>query len=194
MKSWFNTVGLILSAIIALSLSACSQISVKEDYDASADFSQYTQFAWLPQEKQVAPTAQEFKAKEPLIAKRIENAIKLEMTAKNLSMDSNTPNAFITYHVTTQTKYRSNSPSTSVGFGFGGSRSFGGLAFSNGGDILEYEEGKLVIDIMDLNGKLLWRGISSSLLNEQSSPEKTTQFVTEVVAKLLAQYPPKPKP
>lgn len=191
MKNWSSTINLFLSTLAVLSLAACSQISVKQDYDSSTDFKEVTQLSWLPLEKQVTPSAQEFSIREPLIAKRIEAAIDREITAKGLGFNSISPNAFITYHVTTQTKIRSTAASSSVGFGFGGAGRFGGLAFSNAPDIQEYEEGKLVIDIVNLDGKLIWRGISTSILNEQSTPEKTTTFVNEVVTKLLEQFPPK---
>jgi len=48
-----------------------------------------------------------------------------------------------------------------------------------------------VIDILSKNNQLLWRGISPSLLTEQATPQETTAIVNQIVASILAQYPPK---
>ncbi len=60
-----------------------------------------------------------------------------------------------------------------------------------GSDIEEYQQGKVVLDILDSNKKLVWRGISTSDVDQHAEPKEITEQVNEIVQKLLAQYPPK---
>ncbi|BBP43984.1 DUF4136 domain-containing protein [Thiosulfativibrio zosterae] len=187
MKLNFLYPALILSA---LTLTGCSQIPVNQDYDSKATFTALTQFQWLPENQQVEPTAKSFATQNPLLAKRIENAIIQEIQAKGLTFSTESANAYVTYHVSSQSKLRTVPASTTIGFGIGSWGRYGGIGFQSGQDIQEYDEGKIQIDILDSNGQLMWRGISPTRIVEQSSPEKTTEFINEVVKKILAQFPP----
>ncbi len=54
-----------------------------------------------------------------------------------------------------------------------------------------YEEGSLVIDIVDWQEKeLSWRGMGTKTLKEYSSQEEQQIAIDEVVAKILADFPP----
>lgn len=187
----------IIQSIWALSfltlLSGCSGIQVSQDYDNEATFSNIKTLQWVPKEKQIDPKAAEFSKKNPLIAKRIEKAITNEMQAKGHQFVTENPDAFITYHVGTQSKIRSQPVTTSIGFGTFGGGGYGGIGIQTSPDVEQYEEGRLVIDILDTNQKLLWRGTSTTYLEDHLSSEETTELVNEVVQKLLAQYPPDAK-
>lgn len=184
----------ILNAVWVLSalglLSACSGIQVSQDYDDKANFTNIKTLQWVPDDKQIDPKATEFAKKNPLIAKRIEKAITTEMQAKGHQFVTQNPDAFITYHVGTKSKIRSQPVTTSIGFGTFGGGSFGGIGIQTSPDVEQYEEGRLVIDILDKNQKLLWRGTSTTYIEDHLSSEETTELVNELVQKLLAQYPP----
>ena len=184
----------ILNAVWVLSalglLSACSGIQVSQDYDDKANFTNIKTLQWVPDDKQIDPKATEFAKKNPLIAKRIEKAIISEMQAKAYKFVTQNPDAFITYHVGTQSKVRSQPVSTSIGFGTFGGGGYGGIGIQTSPDVEQYEEGRLVVDILDTNQKLLWRGTSTTYLEDHLSSEETTELVNKVVQKLLAQYPP----
>ena len=187
MKRLFRT--LIALAFIAI-ISGCTTIPVNQDYDSSANFAAIKKVQWLPVQQQTKPTAHEFQKQNPLIAKRIQNAIQSSLSSKGVALVNDQADAFVTYHFSVDTKLRSDPFRTSFGFGTFGRH--GGILFNTAPDIYEYEEGKLVIDILDMHGNLIWRGISPSLLKEQSTPTATTNLVNAVVAKVLSQYPPQP--
>lgn len=175
---------------LLLGLAGCSNIPINQDYDASADFSAIKKVQWLPVQQQVKPTAHDFQKQNPLIAKRIQNAIQASLATKGIALVNDQADAFVTYRFSVENKLRSDPFRTS--FGFGTFSRHSGIMFNTSPDFYEYEEGTLVIDILDMRGNLLWRGISQSLLTEQSTPAETTKLVNAVVEKVLSQYPPKP--
>ena len=182
----------IFGLVFIAALTGCSSIPINQDYDASADFSAIKKVQWLPIQQQVKPTAHEFEKQNPLIAKRIRNAIQSSLSHKGMALVNDQADAFITYRVSVESKLRTDNVRTSIGFGFSHFSRHGGLIFNTTPDLYEYDEGKLVIDILDMRGNLIWRGMSPSLLQEQSTPAETTNLVNSVVAKVLSQYPPKP--
>ncbi|MEA3405862.1 MAG: DUF4136 domain-containing protein [Pseudomonadota bacterium] len=179
----------ILGLLLIFGVTGCSTIPVNQDYDSSANFSGIKSMQWLPTAQQTEPKASEFVKQQPLIAKRIQSAITLSLSAKGIELVDQSADAYITYHVSVQSKLRSEPFTTSFGFGTFGRR--GGIVFHSAPELYEYDEGKLVIDILNLQGEVIWRGISTSLLTEQSSPQQTTELVNQVVNKVLQQYPPK---
>ncbi|MBN2866344.1 MAG: DUF4136 domain-containing protein [Thiotrichales bacterium] len=182
----------LISLTLVFGLSGCSTIPVNQDYDTSANFSAIKKVQWLPVQQQTEPTAYEFQKQNPLIAKRIQNAIQNSLASRGVALVNDQADAFVTYRFSVDSKLRTDNFRTSIGFGFGSFSRHGGLMLNTAPDLYEVEEGKLVIDILDMRGNLIWRGISPSLLKEQSTPAETTQLVNAVVDKILSQYPPKP--
>jgi len=189
MKSFFSV---LVSFFLVLGLVGCSSIPINQDYDTSANFNAIKKVQWLPVQQQTKPTAYEFEKQNPLIAKRIQNAIQSSLQSKGVALVNDQADAFVTYRFSVESKLRSEPFRTSIGFGFGSFGRHGGFLFNTAPELYEYDEGNLVIDILDMRGNLIWRGMSPSLLKEQSSPEETTKLVNAVVAKVLSQYPPKP--
>lgn len=175
---------------LTLGLAGCTNIPVNQDYDASANFSAIKKVQWLPVQQQTKPTAHEFQKQSPLIAKRIQNAIQSSLLTQGVALVNDQADAFITYRFSVESKLRSDPFNTSIGFG--SFNRHAGFMFNSRPELYEYEEGKLVIDILDMRGNLIWRGISQSLLTEQATPAETTNLVNAVVAKVLSQFPPKP--
>ena len=59
---------------------------------------------------------------------------------------------------------------------------------------IEKTEGTLVLDFLEAKSKaLVWQGIASGAVKPGISPEQQQQRINEIVAQLLAQFPPKPK-
>ncbi len=178
----------------ALFLIGCSSVQVSQDYDATANFNHIKTFQWQAAGQQTKPKAADFEKKDPLIAERIRIAIKAQLALQGFSLVDNHADAFITYHISSVQKVRSNVGNVSIGFGTGfGSSSYGSIGFQSAPDIQQYQEGLLIIDIISKDGKLLWRGNSSTALEEHPTPADTTKLIQEVVQKLLMQYPPDKK-
>ena len=55
----------------------------------------------------------------------------------------------------------------------------------------QYEEGTLVIDLIDVaERRLVWRGSGTRRLSRDPQPDRLTQRVNEAVDEILAQFPP----
>ncbi|MCP3954407.1 MAG: DUF4136 domain-containing protein, partial [Desulfobacterales bacterium] len=67
---------------------------------------------------------------------------------------------------------------------------FGGITIGTGSTVTYYDEGLLIIDLTDTQGTLLWRGKGTRFLPEHTDPEKTEKVYSELVEKILEQFPP----
>lgn len=172
--------------LLALSLASCARVQVSQDYDRAFDFSTLQTYRWLPANKQVEPTAADFARREPLIHARIERAINANLAGKGYRKADQDADFYVTYHVTVKTRLRS-TPSTLRTFYYG---RHAGWVIYTGSDIYQYEEGTLLIDILDEHQQLVWRGAGSSIIDEYASMEQTTRLINDVVNSTLAQFPP----
>jgi hypothetical protein len=58
--------------------------------------------------------------------------------------------------------------------------------------VREYEEGTLILDVVDAaSNKLVWRGTAQAELSSNSSAEKRQERLNEAVSKILEDFPPK---
>ncbi|MBC2742825.1 MAG: DUF4136 domain-containing protein [Desulfosarcina sp.] len=82
-------------------------------------------------------------------------------------------------------------PPAGYPYGIGSSGRHGGIAIGTGNSVREYDEGSLVIDLVDTaSDALLWRGTGTQRFTEYDDPAKTTGDINALVEKILAQFPP----
>ena len=168
---------------------SCSGIEVSQDYDAAADFSSLKTFTWLMAKQKKTG---DLRVDNPLLDLRIRKAVDSSLAKKGYKkIFQGTPDFYVSYKYGIFIKIDPERVHTGIGFGFGGSGSFGSIGFRTGSDVRGYDEGMLVIDITDAeNEKLLWRGTGTRRVSRHSDPDKTTKEVNENVDKILAQFPP----
>lgn len=179
---------LALTALCTLAFAGCSSIETSQDYDKHYDFSTLKSYQWLPAENQIAPKAVDFAAKAPLIAERIHKAIEYTLRQKGYQKVDASPDFYVTYHVAVESKIRSRPSSATVGSGYYGR--YGGWAMNTGTDIYQYDEGKLLVDVLDKQQQMVWRGISTSIVSEHESPENTTRLINEMISAVFEPFPP----
>ena len=170
-------------------LQACSGITVSQDYEQSFDFSGFKTFAWKPNENN------EYGLKDSdLIDGRIRTATETNLLAKGYrQVDSERPDFYISYQMTVEQKISNSNVSGGIAVGRGSYGSYGGIGvgIGNGSTVRAYDQGTLLIDVSEVSsGKLVWRGVSTQIVSEHSSPEKTTEMVNATIAKVLEQFPP----
>ena len=169
-------------------LTGCSGITVSQDYDKEADFSALHTFAW-----KVHPDDRAYDDSEisPLVATRVRNAITNELSGKGITYTETSPDFLIDYNLKVESRITSTNVGTTIGYGAGGYGSFGGLVFSTSPDIRQYDEGTLFIDFYTADDtRLVWRGISSQIIDKHDSPDRVTKQVNLNVQKILEQFPP----
>jgi hypothetical protein len=182
---------LILSALITVIFS-CSSVQVSQDYDPETDFAKLKTFDW---QSETQEKTGDVRVDDQLMNSRIRKAVERMLRAKGYQkVTQMAPDFYVAYQYTIQQKIETDNVRTGIGIGYGGRGRYGGIGVSSGADVSSYDEGLLVIDVIDSGSvKLLWRGKGTRRVSQHSEPEKTTQTVNEAVEKILNQFPPLPK-
>ena len=187
---------LILSMLALCILSACSTLSVNYDYNQKIDFNRYKTFDWLPfpEDTQI----------DELNRARFVSAVESNLTKKGFTQDTSKPDFVIATHFGKENKIDitnwgySYAPSIYYG-GHGylhtGIHSYGyadGYTITGGISVYEYEQGTLILDIVDADTKkLIWRATAKEIIRPAATPEKQTEKVNNAVTKILENFPPK---
>ncbi len=177
-----------LIALSVILLAGCSGITVSQDFEPTTNFESLQTFAWS--------SATQAKTGDPRIDNpfrdtRIRDAVARILTSKGFAQTTDTTPSFtVQYQFSLRQKLESGGTSGGIGFGIGSYGRHGGIAIGTGNDVREYDEGSLVIDVMDTTGALLWRGTGTQRFREYDDPAKTTADIDALVAKILEQFPP----
>jgi hypothetical protein len=177
MKKWSLV---LIVALISLSVS-CSSITTQYDYERGEDFSRFKTFSFIP----VPPEL----GKNQLVMKRIDQAIIKNLATKGLTQTDSNPDLLIAIHTDVKDKVNV----TSYGYAYAPYYSFGywGPGIRGGTDVRQYEEGTLIIDMVDAQQKeMVWRGMASKALPSAPTPEKIDKIIDDVVSKIFNKYPP----
>ena len=161
-------------------LAGCSSISVTQDYDPAYDFSKLKTFGFVPIPKEANI--------DQINANRLGDAIKANLTARGYTL-SEQADFGIALHFGKQTK----TDIDSYGYGYGGYGRYGGWGYGGTGgvDVHQYDEGTLIIDIIDMSKKeLVWRGSGTGVLSQSPSVEERTAKINDAVTEILGQFPP----
>jgi hypothetical protein len=182
-----------LVLLSAIFVTACATQTPNYDYLSSADFGKYESYAWATVDTE---SKENHRSKNQLVDKRIIDAVDDSLVAKGLQKVSDSPDLLINYHVSVSEQEQQQSRGrVSIGTSSYGRGSSVGFAVSVPvGGTRTYQEGTLVIDIMDAKSKdLLWQGWGSRTVRQNTDPERLTALINEVVAEILANYPPAKK-
>jgi hypothetical protein len=171
-------------ALVLVCLS-CSGIRVTTDYDPAADFTKVRSYAWLDEQSGVQGDRADVTS---LLDRRVRRSVDTELQKKGLSsVDRAGADALVTYHLGVETKLDVNTIDTGYGYGRGWYR--GGVSTHT--TVTEYQEGTLLIDLVDPKAKqLIWRGSGQARIRRSSTPEEREQRIDEAVAEILKSFPP----
>jgi hypothetical protein len=183
-----SVISLFWVVFILINVQACSGITVSQDYEQGYNFAALKTFAWKPNDNN------EYGLKDnELVDKRIRTAIVDQLSAKSyVLVESETPDFFISYHLTVEQKITSSGVSGGLSIGRSSYGRYGGIGMSTGSEVRAYDQGTLLIDVtIPLGDKLVWRGTSTQSVSEHTSPSESTANINETVEKILAQFPPR---
>jgi hypothetical protein len=170
--------------LFAASGLACATVSVRQDFDPDADFSNYSTYAWM--QPRDAPTGDP-RADNPLIHSRVRAAIDRTLASRGYRPTEDTPDFYVGYHLSLRSRLDVRTIDTA--YGYGRAVRWGGIGYET--QVTEYDEGTLIVDIAD-NAKqtLVWRGSGTRRVSRNPTPEKTTETLNRAVEEILAQFPP----
>jgi hypothetical protein len=177
-----------LAALAVVGLSfGCATMNITSDYDPKASFSSLKTYAWLPD-----PEGQstDLKRVNPLMDEYVRNEIEKVLAAKGYTKGAS-PDFQVGYHVSVVGRQSVQYMNTYYGYAPGW---YSPGMTATVPQVYEYNEGTLVIDIVDPAArKLIWRGSAQAELNRNPSTEEKKRKVDTAVEKIFQQFPPKPK-
>lgn len=178
----------IISLVLVIALTNCSSVKVKHDFDPQYDFNSYKIYKWGKMQ-----VKEDVLATNSLVANRVVEAVDQVLKEKGyvLATDETTQADFaVVIHAGLKEKTQIDT------YNYGSRGRYGWYdpwwgPYGGTTTVSQYEEGTLVIDIVDIKNKeLSWRGMGTKTVQDYKSPEKAGQKIMEVVTKILAGFPP----
>lgn len=169
---------IILFLIPLYLLSGCSSIQVQTDYDPNIDLKPLDTFIVLEDTQENRDT---------LTQDRVTLALQEVLLSKNyIEASKKEANFYVIYHINVQDKTRLDTDYQRIGlYPYG----YGGTMIATTREV-NYEEGRLIIDIMNPNTKkIIWRGMAVDRIKSFDSPEKRSEYIKKVVQKILEKFP-----
>ena len=174
-----------LLTLFAIVLTGCASKGVDWDYDADQQMTDWKTYAWV--EKTDSETSGSYHL-DGLLDRRVRAAVERELQARGIRKVAATDADFLVNYLTvTKTKREESQLTTSVGYGLDS----WGLGVRTETRVRDYEEGSLIIDIVNpVDQELVWRGRSRSRVVESSTPEKRTEKINAAVQAIMEGFPP----
>lgn len=165
----------------ALTLYSCGTIMQTYSYKAKGvDLDNYKTYAWVNLEHFV----DENKEGEKRYARYILDLANEQLLKKGFKLDVENPDAVFQFDTKIENKLKyTQSPTVSVGVGFGGPGYYvGGAVPVSGGQVsaYQYEEGVLSIEMLEpKTGKLIWRGWAQEEISFETDIESDLQMAVK---------------
>jgi len=180
---------LYISLLLFFAVSGCSTVSVHSDYDPSYNFSTIQTYSWGQ-----SGTVDDELARNPFLKKRIIASIDKYLQARGYRLvESVQVDVLIVIQAVVKEKMRVTDWSGPHGY----YRDpwydpwWGGSAYGGRVDVSYYQEGTLVIDIVDNAARaLIWRGLGTGIVGQYSNQEKQQAAIDQYVQRILDHFPP----
>ena len=182
--------------VLTTTVVGCSTMEISYDYDPKADFKGLETYDWLNEPQK--PTGDPRIDGNTILETRIHEAVDTGLAARGFRKVASDPDFLVAYHVSldrrqsvqTLNSYYGYGPGW--GYGYGASYRPGVWAGAPETYVYEYEEGTLILDIVNPENKeLMWRGSAQDEVHFKSTPEKDQAQLNEAVQKMLEKFPPK---
>lgn len=170
-----------LIAVVLAAVAGCSPYSISDDFDNSADFSKYKTWTWFTGTKPSGPGL------DALNEARIKTALEAELPLRGLTRNDAAADLLVAYHASVSQKIEVTPTTLSYGYGWG--RGYAGMSYGN--EVRTYDEGTLIVDLLDAKTKaLVWRGTARATVYRDADPEYRTERIRGAIQAILQRYPP----
>jgi hypothetical protein len=174
---------LLLALASCLVVAGCATpLAMDFDYDTTADFAALKTYDWTP------PTGNA--TGDELLVKRVKSAVDSQLQGKGHALAQKDPDFLVAMQLSGRSAYGG---SVGVGMSVGIPVGHAGRISVGGGRSkpIEKKEGMLVLDFLDAKTKaLVWRGTASGAVDPAATPDQQQKRINDVVAQLLARFPP----
>lgn len=177
------------SAVLLALGVGCAGPSVKYDYDLKTNYTNYKTWDWY-----AARPGDKGEGGNAIMDARVRRAVEAELAARGFRRDPpGEPDLLVTYYAS----YRARQGRGHVGLGFGfGPRGLGlGVGVATSVHRPAAKAGSITLEIQDAKpGQLIWKATAEDALEDTGSPEDADADVARAVRKMLAKFPPTPRP
>ena len=183
-----RTAGVVIILGGAMLTAACATVSVITDYDPQAvsSIGAYQSYVWLPQ----PPGRGDTRVNNELVAKRVINAVDEVLATRGYVKVQRDADFLIGWHAILEGKRDVTTINRSYGYGWGRRRA-GGVVWSSDTVVREYDQGTLIIDVVDVaSNELVWRGAAQGRVKAGASAEERSERIRNAVRKIFDKFPP----
>jgi hypothetical protein len=180
--------------VVALSatLFGCSGLTIRSDFDPTADFSNYRTWDWMP------GTA-EAESSDPvrdnaILRGRIQTAIANILIDRGYKLNMDNPDFLVAYHVAFEEKIDLEVVNNYYGYPYAGSyaATWGPAIYGQEVQQRSWDQGTLLLDILDgKTRQLVWRGSAQAEVYPEQDPNKRQKNINNVASKVLEEFPPR---
>ena len=171
---------------LAFVLSGCAVRHVDWDYDLQYPLTGMKTYRWIESTALAQKMGYHFSS---LMDQRVHHAVNAILRQKGFRLagqEKEDVDFLINYTYRQKTRRKEQQLTTSFDYGF----SPWGFGVSTENRIQDYEEGTLLIDVIDpATRNVIWRGQIKSRVKEGLSPEQRTTRINDAVDKILTGFP-----
>ncbi|MDY6941829.1 MAG: DUF4136 domain-containing protein [Pseudomonadota bacterium] len=170
--SWTHAIRLAVLSATALTLIACGDYRIRQDYDRSFDFSQLKTYAWTADLSKTA-------SMNPTLLEQVRLSTDAQLMSLGYQQDPRRPDFLVTVRASAETKTQPYIPMSGTG------------SWDDTAPTYDYEVGTLVIDVIDpASNRPVWRGRARGVLADQPNPAEQPKRINQAVRDILADFPP----
>ncbi len=163
-----------------------TSIATNSQFDRSVDFQIYRTFALL--EPEAANTSADPNLYEPLLDRRVRDAIAAELVKRGMTLDAENPDLLVAYDVSVVQDAATASPDYGYGYWFGYRYTYSTADFTGYRPVAQYTPGTMLIDLISTStNELVWRGIAEGNINVTNTDESR---IRRSIISILSLYPP----
>lgn len=176
------------AALLMLTLAGCAT-SPRHEYDSQARFSEFRSFSWLaPEHGEREVSVSHPVLDSPLLGQRVRQAATNELQERGFVQVEKNPDFLVTYHTAEKEDQQRSGTYMQLGYGYRSHASIFGPGVLLDLTPRSFQEGTLIIDIVDArSNELVWRGWNDAVLNQRNFDQER---VNEAVDFILSAFPP----
>ena len=167
--------------VLMVAASACATMIVSSHVRHDIDFAQYRTFDWGPAD--ALPTGDPRLDANPFFKDHMQGAVEKQLAVRGLELSSDhMPDLLIHYHANVTQRVDVNRIDRQYGYCY---------AEDCGVQVMEYEAGTLVLDVIDhRTNRLVWRGwAQDSFEGVIDNPVRLERMINEAVERMLGRFP-----
>lgn len=167
-------------ALSALALTGCATMTVSSHVERGVDFAQYRTWDWGPAD--ALPTGDPRLDNNPFFKDYFEGAVEKQLAARHFEKSaSGAPDLLIHYHANISQRFDVNGVDSARGYCYDNCEP----------RVFEYEEGTLVIDIVDTyTNRVVWRGwAQDSVDGVIDNQDRLARQINTAVTRMMERLP-----